>query len=438
MSNNGVVIIVQGAQWGSEAKGVMTAHLCVERQAHYCVRTGAINAGHTIWYKGREYKMQQLPVGWVNPGTDLVIGPGAYIHPETLEREAKWISKATGEDARLRIFIDHRAGLHKDAHTVISQNAGRHHLIGATAKGCSSAIVDKIESRGRRGEELLFRNHAVAQQYNLVDTQEMLMFAYEGGSTIVIEGTQGTWLDFHLGPYPYTTSRMTSAANWVAEAGLPPTLDFEVVLVTRTYPIRVAGNSGPMLYEISWPILARAINRKTGDEPFVMPSSIEKFEEYLAASRHSASMPRYEDERWNALNQHEWPANIRYEYQTTLSELNATALRGMSSGHPEEYRDLMGLFEMTTVTKKLRRIAEFDAIAVRKAARFNGASYIALTFLNYEFPKIWGDPDGTRACLQGPQEGAINSYLSEAEEVVECPIKYVTVGPLQEHVVKRS
>lgn len=70
---------------------------------------------------------------------------------------------------------------------------------------------------------------------------------------IVIEGTQG----FGLSPinskfHPFCTSRDTTAGAFVAEAGLSP-LDVEnVIMVIRSLPIRVGGNSGELANEISW------------------------------------------------------------------------------------------------------------------------------------------------------------------------------------------
>jgi adenylosuccinate synthase len=48
------------------------------------------------------------------------------------------------------------------------------------------------------------------------------------------------------------TSRDTTAAAFLAEAGLSPIDVDEVVLTIRAFPIRVAGNSGPLVDEIDW------------------------------------------------------------------------------------------------------------------------------------------------------------------------------------------
>src|SRR5207248_11574743 len=67
--------------------------------------------------------------------------------------------------------------------------------------------------------------------------------------------------------FPRTTSKDTSAAQFVMESGLSPLLVDEIVMVVRTFPIRVAGNqSGDLRNEISW----EDIRRESG-YPFDVP-----------------------------------------------------------------------------------------------------------------------------------------------------------------------
>ena len=69
------------------------------------------------------------------------------------------------------------------------------------------------------------------------------------------------------------TSRDTSAANFLSEAGLGPLCTTEVILVVRTLPIRVAGNSGPLQSEINWETVAA---RAGSLEPLIEYTSITK------------------------------------------------------------------------------------------------------------------------------------------------------------------
>ena len=78
--------------------------------------------------------------------------------------------------------------------------------------------------------------------------------AVDRGMKILIEGTQGSGLSLYHSPStPKTTSRDTNAAGFVSEVGISPRLISDVVLVLRTFPIRVAGEqAGPLSNEISW------------------------------------------------------------------------------------------------------------------------------------------------------------------------------------------
>lgn len=396
------IIVIQGAQWGSEAKGMVAAALGRRRGTDICVRTGAINAGHTVYHKGKPYKMQQLPVGWVH-NADLVLGPGAFINPDQLAKEI-WEIREAGYGKN--ILVDYRAGLHLPVHSERSAASGRHYRIGATGKGCSEAVIDKISNRGRGGmlfEEWVRRNGYLAGM-EFTDTVEYLNGAYDAGKGILLEGTQGTMLDLHIGPYPYTTHKQTQIGNWMAEAGLSPSLETEVVLVARTYPIRVAGNSGPMPGEITWPELADEINKKlaaAGKLPLVDPAAISRFEvAYDTVGFHG-------------------------DVNIDKSEHNRDAWNSLDSATRDE---LAKLFEFTTVTHKLRRVARLDMDVLRYSVMLNRPKWIALTFMNYEFPELWG-ATGT------PPRGISRAYeyIEKIENAAGAPVSSFTTGPEDQH-----
>lgn len=431
------ILVVQGAQWGSEAKGNIAAKLCVDRNIDFAVRTGAINAGHSVVYKGRKFAMQQLPTGWVNPHTKLVIGAGAYIHPATLFREIDEINAAMpGDDVRNRLCIDSRCGIHDEAAEDASKAANRHHRIGATGKGCSEAIVAKI--RDRNNGYKLFKDTEYGRSAGLhyTDTVHLLNRAYDVNESILVEGTQGTLLDLHLGPYPFTTSRMTTAANWVAECGLSPALDYEVVLVIRTYPIRVAGNSGPMDNEIEWVDLARTINTKLsvlGHPPLVADSALVEFQNSMElAAKGSYNVPIAGKPARFSLRLSEWTPGIRGEYREAASELHRDALNLCT---PATVTELRKLFEMTTVTKKLRRIAEINMSDLRHSIAVNRPAWAALTFLDYVEPELANTViSQPRDYVVGQSASRAGLYISHLAAKLGIPINMVSVGPELEHV----
>lgn len=435
------IVIVQGGQWGSEAKGLITAKIVHDRKADICVRTGTVNAGHTVYYKGRAYKMQQLPVGWVRPQCVLALGAGAYIHPGILQREIEMVSEATGEDVRDRLLIDHNCGLHLDAHTDRSTISGRHHSMGATGKGCSEAVVDKIRGRGRPGL-LTFKEWAMANcddplhqlhcftGNGFSNTAFWINHSFDQGKQIVIEGTQGTLLDLHLGPYPYTTHKQTQASNWLAECGLSPTLPLDLVLVMRTFPIRVAGNSGPMPREIGWDRLAFEMNDrllKLGLRHRVSPVAISNWQDAVSqALEDEGDCPQTDPCHWTP--------GQRKEYAAVASEVYGHAWASLT-GDDQEALSL--LFERTTVTNKLRRIARWDPETTETAIMLNRPTSVALTFLNYVFPELWGLRRGMFRHLASETKLEVVRYIKDREKEMGCKVSMVGFGPTEEETLDR-
>ncbi len=79
------------------------------------------------------------------------------------------------------------------------------------------------------------------------------------GRDVVIEGTQGYSLGLHAGWYPFCTSSDCRVVDFLAMAGVCPVgVEIEPWVVLRTFPIRVAGNSGPMMEELTWEMLEKS------------------------------------------------------------------------------------------------------------------------------------------------------------------------------------
>jgi len=101
----------------------------------------------------------------------------------------------------------------------------------------------------------------------LCDTVEFLNALIDTDESILLEGTQGAVLSLHHGYRGKTTSRDTNSSNWCADAGISPFAVRDIYGVTRTFPIRVAGNSGPMSgREITWEEITEHAN---SPEPIV-------------------------------------------------------------------------------------------------------------------------------------------------------------------------
>lgn len=420
-NKEGKITVIVGGQYGSEAKGEIVGHICKEGEVDVCVRTGAVNAGHTVYYKDKPYKMQQIPCGWVNPDVQLIIGRGAYVSPEILEREIAMIKKATGHKPRLQ--IDHLAGLHLPEHH--KAEGGLHERMGSTGEGVMEASIAKMKRtfdyKYVRDMETHYSGVKGLSTF-LADTVEVLNDAYDEGQHVLLEGTQGTMLDLHFGHHPFVTSRQTIAANWLAEAGLSPSLNVEIGMVIRAMPIRVAGNSGPLMNEISWDKLAMRVNERLqnhGRGALVKVSSLDAYIDALSKAARELDITMFPNKEG---------AEYQKEHSAAISNLHKRTFEIMQEGgQSEEFKDLLNLFEMTTVTKKLRRIAELHVGELKYAVRLNRPQWIALTFINYLFPttmsvKSWEDlsnsPEGEQAL----------KFVSDIEANTGADVRYVTTN----------
>lgn len=237
--------VVVGGQFGSEAKGKVCAYLAPE--VDLAVRTGTPNAGHTIVESGQEWKMQQLPATWRNPDCFLAVGAGAFLDLEILEREVGWVG---GTD---RLLIDPLATVieerHRQAEIALKQS------IGSTGKGGGAALADRL-----MGQALLARD-VLEGDYPLGNVSALAGRYFADNRPVLLEGTQGFGLSLLHGHYPYVTSRDTTAAWFMAEAGMPLSSCKEIIVVIRTFPIRVAGNSGPLPHETSWKAVSKKARR---------------------------------------------------------------------------------------------------------------------------------------------------------------------------------
>src|SRR6266481_5326852 len=65
--------IVVGGQYGSEGKGKVVALTALGLDAPYVVRCGGPNSGHTVWIRGEEIVLRQVPSGILNPRAVLLL-----------------------------------------------------------------------------------------------------------------------------------------------------------------------------------------------------------------------------------------------------------------------------------------------------------------------------------------------------------------------------
>jgi adenylosuccinate synthase len=242
------VSVVVGAQFGSEGKGKVAANWAALKNARAAVRVGGTNSGHTVVQDGEVRVFRQLPTACMQDGVMSILTPGSYIDPEVLIAEVE----EAGLSPR-RLAIDPDAIVITDADKRFEHETNLTGRIGSTGSGTGSAVRRRVS---RDGTTTRAREVDELQPY-LADTLSLQRGFLDEGARIVIEGTQGYGLSLlHGGHGDFATSRDTTASGFLSEAGLSPLDVDEVVLVARAFPIRVAGNSGPLPHETSWETLS--------------------------------------------------------------------------------------------------------------------------------------------------------------------------------------
>jgi adenylosuccinate synthase len=250
------VSVVVGGQFGSEGKGKVALEIARRDPSTVAsVRVGGPNSGHTVIDRqGNLHALRQLPSTAVDPGYVSVMPPGSYIAPEILLQEIAALGLGPG-----RVLVHPNAGIVTEAHRRWEADGRMNESIGSTQSGTGAAVAARAMQWQAKPE----LRHVSAREIPelapyLSDTTDWLHRQVMAGRRIVIEGTQGFGLSLlHGGYYPKATSRDTTAATFVAEAGVGLMDVDDVTMVIRCHPIRVAGESGPLPGETTWAEVAR-------------------------------------------------------------------------------------------------------------------------------------------------------------------------------------
>jgi adenylosuccinate synthase len=244
------VWVVVGGQYGSEGKGKIAAFITLQEEIDICVRCGGPNSGHCFVDESGELRaLRQIPTGYVRPGTRLLIPSGGLIDLDVLRQELNKLG--LGPD---RVGIDRRAMIIEKSDQEREQTLGLRQRLSSTLCGVGSAVARRV----LRGADVRLAQDITADaawlKPYLIDVSAEINEGIDHGKNVLIEGTQGFGLSlYHSSAYPKTTSRDTSAAGCISECGVSPMSITDVVMVLRTFPIRVAGQqAGPLLEETSW------------------------------------------------------------------------------------------------------------------------------------------------------------------------------------------
>lgn len=279
----GRVVSVVGCGFGDEGKGKIIDAIAKDFDI-VCRYQGGDNAGHTVSFEDKVFKLSLIPTGIFNSRTRIVLAHGMVINPKRLITEINYLEKA-GFPLKDRLVIS------KDAHLVLD-----HHIrydrsiesldertIGTTLRGIGYAYSDKASRINLRVGDIFEREQVLREKFSKIakiydpffkaynqdvidvegeikkltslrkrlreyvkDTITLLRDEVKKGSKILLEGSQGILLDIDYGNYPYVTS--SSITNPLSTTGFNYQDIKKIIGVVKAYTTRV-GN-GLLITEI--------------------------------------------------------------------------------------------------------------------------------------------------------------------------------------------
>ncbi len=420
--------IVVGTQWGDEGKGKIID--IIASRADVVVRSqGGNNAGHTVVNDGQTYKLHLIPSGILYKNTLCLIGAGVVLDPKDLLSEIDNLSPRGVSFDNLK--IDPRAHVVMPWHITLdglSEKFRGNSDIGTTKRGIGPCYMDKYERCGIRVYDLVhpevfaekvrmtgkLKNKIITEVYGgephdieaiikeyteygkrlakYVDDVSVIVYeAAKANKTIMFEGAQATLLDIDFGTYPYVTSSHPLSAGVCVGTGVGPMIISNIIGVAKAYTTRV------------------------GKGPF----------------------------------------------PTELDDETGDTIRNKGG-------------EFGTTTGRPRRTGWFDAVIVRHSVRVNGLSSLAINKLDtlggigdLKVCVAYKKPDGTvienfpatleeladcvpvYETLKGFDDDisscrsfdelpeACKKYIERLEELCDCHISMVGVGPDREQIIER-
>jgi len=415
--------VLLGLQWGDEGKGKVVDVL-TNKYDIIARFQGGPNAGHSLEFNGIKHILHIIPSGIFHDKAMNVIGNGVVIDPIIFKREIDNIRKL-GIDATKKIIISKKAHIILPTHRILdgaSETAMGKDKIGSTLKGIGPTYTDKISRNGLRVGDLLkdnfkeiyqkkidrhlkmlstfdykfnfaefeegfFEGIEVIKSCKIDDTEFYINEALYGMKKVLAEGAQGTLLDIDFGSYPFVTSSNTMCAGACTGLGIAPHRIGEVIGIFKAYCTRVG--SGPFPTELE---------NGTGEE-------LRKIGHEFGAT---TGRPR----------RCGWMDLVALKYVVMLN----------------------GVTQL--IMTKADVLDSFDTIQIATKYRVNGKVTDRFPFdietdiepVYKEF-KGWNtDTTNIRTYDELPKE--FKDYMKFIEREVGIPIKYVSVGPDREQIIK--
>lgn len=380
------VTVVLDAQAGSCGKGKFIGYLAQHDGCDIAINNFMSNAGHTYVTDDDERIMtQHVPTSMMNSNATLIIGPEAAITPKILFDEVIKYDKILRHRA---VIVNPNAVVITNKHRKQEQQILRS---GSTFKGCGAARADKVWRQAELfgswwhryldckltdiekadlqytpEEDKIIRGHIACQEMT-----RYINCSIDRGNNILVEGSQGCDLDINFGlGYPNTTSRQCHAGQLLADCGISPKLVDDIIMIIRPYPIRISNETN------------------------------------------------LKDENGKTL--HVSSGDYAGSKEITWDEVKKRC------GAP----DNIEFGEMTTVTKKMRRVFEMNWDRLKFVTTLNRPTYIAVNFAQYIDWNAYGYT-GDYSGL--PQK--VKNFIAEVEAKTGVPVGFVGTGERNNQIV---
>jgi adenylosuccinate synthase len=229
--------VIVGAFWGDEGKGKIISYLALKDMLDVCVRTGSVNAAHTVWCGGKRYALHMVPAAFLNGKCRLLISAGVNMHV------ARFLEEVEATNVKNRIGVDYQTSIIEEKHSMQDKTSAHLKGLGTTGWGVGPAVEERVRRTAKIAKDI-----PELQRY-LVDVAVEVNDAIDAGKKVLLEGTQGLMLSLFYGTYPYVTGRDTSASAICSEAGVGPTKVDDVLVVFKAFITRVG--TGPLPGELT-------------------------------------------------------------------------------------------------------------------------------------------------------------------------------------------
>lgn len=394
---NGKFNIILDCLHGSSGKGKTSSYLIDVHKVRHVSSANAPNAGHTVSFGDKKFVAKAIPTAcglYGVFGYDVTgyISPGSAFTWSQLLKEWKECNfpRLVIHDRAIIVTADHKA---REEH---GEQSTRH--IASTMQGSATAFSDKmlrLKSVLLAGSndfdgwmqypefKAFFEENPskkeVFQEKILIETGIEFRRAVQGiihsGAPWFHEGSQGYALSIdHGNQYPNCTSRNCDTQMALSYMGVAPQLVGDVYLNIRSLPIRV-GN--------------------------VMESD---------GTQSGYSGDFYPDQT-----------------ELTWEEV------GLQAGMPPEEIAQLKKNELTTVTKRLRRVATQSWIGLADASATCGATKLCLNFPQYLDWNDRGIRGGKEALSKLSKK--TREYIDKCESVTNLPVVYIGTGADHNDVV---